>query len=85
MILHHGFFAPSAGVDEDPVTGSAHCALGPYWNRKTGKTEFLAYQASDRGGVVGVRLGEDDRVILVGRAITVMQGELVNVSGNRLP
>ena len=70
------FFAPAAGVDEDPVTGSAHTALGPYWAERLGKTEFIAYQASARGGVVRVRL-EGDRVILGGQAVTVMTGELL--------
>ncbi|MGA2771920.1 MAG: PhzF family phenazine biosynthesis protein [Bryobacteraceae bacterium] len=69
------FFAPAAGVDEDPVTGSAHCALGPYWAERLGKSEFTAYQASARGGVVRVRLN-GDRVILGGQAVTVMRGEL---------
>lgn len=69
------FFAPAAGVDEDPVTGSAHCALGPYWQAVLGKSEFTAFQASARGGVVGVRM-TDDRVFLTGRAITVLRGEL---------
>jgi PhzF family phenazine biosynthesis protein len=70
------FFAPSVGVDEDPVTGSAHCVLGPYWAKRLGKTELLAYQASARGGVVKVRLA-GDRVKLGGQAVTVMRGELV--------
>jgi len=70
------FFAPSAGVDEDPVTGSSHCVLGPYWAEHLGKTEFLAYQASQRGGVVKVGL-VDDRVKLGGQAVTVIRGELV--------
>ncbi len=70
------FFAPGAGVDEDPVTGSAHTALGPYWSRHLGKTEFTAYQASPRGGIVRVRLN-GDRVILGGQAVTVMTGELL--------
>lgn len=70
------FFAPGSGVDEDPVTGSAHTALGPYWAEQLGKTEFTAYQASDRGGVVRVRL-EGDRVKLGGQAVTVMSGELL--------
>jgi len=69
------FFAPAVGVDEDPVTGSAHCALGPYWGERLGKNEFTAYQASARGGVVRVRLSRD-RVILGGQAVTVMRGEL---------
>lgn len=70
------FFAPGSGVDEDPVTGSAHCCLAPYWAQRLGKTEFLAYQASPRGGVVRVRL-EGDRVKLGGQAVTVLRGELL--------
>jgi PhzF family phenazine biosynthesis protein len=69
------FFAPAVGVDEDPVTGSAHCALGPYWGERLGKTAMTAYQASARGGIVRVRL-DGDRVILGGQAVTVMTGEL---------
>ncbi|MBI4479096.1 MAG: PhzF family phenazine biosynthesis protein [Acidobacteria bacterium] len=70
------FFAPGSGIDEDPVTGSAHCCLAPYWHRRLGKSEFIAYQASARGGVVHARL-EGDRVILGGKAVTVLRGELV--------
>lgn len=70
------FFAPGAGVDEDPVTGSAHTALGPYWAEKLGKKDFTAFQASARGGVIRVRL-EGDRVKLGGQAVTVMTGELL--------
>jgi predicted PhzF superfamily epimerase YddE/YHI9 len=70
------FFAPGSGVDEDPVTGSAHTALGPYWAAQLEKTELLAYQASARGGVVRVRV-EGDRVKLGGQAVTVMTGELL--------
>jgi PhzF family phenazine biosynthesis protein len=69
------FFAPQSGVPEDPVTGSAHCALTPYWSAKLGKTELTGYQASERGGVVRVRL-EGDRVHLSGQAVTVLRGEL---------
>ena len=69
------FFAPQAGVDEDPVTGSAHCCLAPYWAERLGKTEMTGYQASARGGVVQVRLA-GDRVILRGQAVTVLSGEL---------
>jgi PhzF family phenazine biosynthesis protein len=69
------FFAPAAGIDEDPVTGSAHCALGPFWAKRLGKADFLAYQASARGGVVKVRV-EGDRVLLGGQAVTVMRGGL---------
>ncbi|WP_435009608.1 PhzF family phenazine biosynthesis protein [Tundrisphaera lichenicola] len=70
------FFAPSVGVREDPVTGSAHCALAPYWLGKLGRAEMVAYQASSRGGVVRVRI-EGDRVKLGGQAVTVLRGELV--------
>jgi PhzF family phenazine biosynthesis protein len=73
------FFGPSAGVPEDPVTGSAHCVLGPYWAEKLGKTEMVGYQASARGGVVRVRL-EGDRVLLRGKAVTVLRGELVGAA-----
>jgi len=71
------FFAPGEGIDEDPVTGSAHCCLGPFWSRRLGKNEFIAYQASERGGVVHVRVS-GERVYLGGRAVTVLRGELVN-------
>ena len=71
------FFAPGSGIDEDPVTGSAHTALGPYWAGRLGKTEFTAYQASARGGVVRVRV-EGERVKLGGQAVTVMTGELMD-------
>ena len=70
------FFAPGAGVDEDPVTGSAHCCLGPFWQRRLGKAEFTAYQASARGGTVHVRV-DGERVRLGGQAVTVLRGELV--------
>ena len=71
------FFAPGSGIDEDPVTGSAHTALGPYWAARLGKQEFTAFQASARGGVIRVRL-EGDRVKLGGQAVTVMTGELLS-------
>jgi len=70
------FFAPRVGVDEDPVTGSAHCALGPFWAQRLGKDELVGYQASARGGRVRVRT-RGDRVLLGGQAVTVMRGELV--------
>jgi PhzF family phenazine biosynthesis protein len=70
------FFAPRMGINEDPVTGSAHCALTPYWASKLGRTEMTAYQASRRGGVVRVR-NEGDRVMIGGQAVTVIRGELV--------
>jgi PhzF family phenazine biosynthesis protein len=69
------FFAPAAGIDEDPVTGSAHCCLGPYWKTRLGKDELVAYQASRRGGLVRVRVAQP-RVILGGQAVTVVRGEL---------
>ena len=69
------FFAPASGVNEDPVTGSTHCTLGPFWQSRLGKSEFLAYQASRRGGEVKVRVG-GDRVYLGGQAVTVMRGTL---------
>jgi PhzF family phenazine biosynthesis protein len=70
------FFAPTAGVDEDPVTGSAHCCLGDFWRKRLGKTEFVAFQASARGGVVKVRVSKD-RALLGGNAVTVAKGELL--------
>lgn len=70
------FFAPAVGVDEDPVTGSAHCALGPFWAARLGKSKLVGHQVSARGGVVNVRVA-GDRVFLGGRAVTVLRGELV--------
>ena len=70
------FFAPALGVNEDPVCGSAHCCLTPYWAEQLGKTNLMAYQASARGGVLRLCLN-GDRVILGGQAVTVWQGELV--------
>jgi PhzF family phenazine biosynthesis protein len=70
------FLAPQVGVNEDPVTGSAHCCLSPYWSKRLGKDELVGYQASTRGGVVRVRLS-GDRVYLGGQAVTVLRGELV--------
>jgi len=69
------FFAPAVGIDEDPVTGSAHCCLGPYWGAKLGKTEMKAHQVSARGGIVRVRLA-GDRVLIGGHAVTILRGEL---------
>ncbi len=69
------FFAPQSGVSEDPVTGSAHCALAPYWSAKLGKKELVAYQASSRGGELQLRL-VGDRVKIGGQAVTVLRGEL---------
>jgi predicted PhzF superfamily epimerase YddE/YHI9 len=70
------YFAPAAGVDEDPVTGSAHCALAPYWAAKLGKNTLTGYQASKRGGTVWCSV-KDDRVVLGGRAITVLRATLL--------
>ena len=70
------FFAPAAGINEDPVTGSAHCALAPFWGERLGKSEMTAFQASARGGVVKVVLA-GERVLLRGQAVTVLHGELV--------
>jgi PhzF family phenazine biosynthesis protein len=69
------FFAPRLGVPEDPVCGSAHCALTPYWSERLGKPTLLAYQASERGGLLRLR-NEGRRVVLGGQAVTVMVGEL---------
>jgi predicted PhzF superfamily epimerase YddE/YHI9 len=69
------FFAPRVGVNEDPVTGSAHCFLGPYWEKRLHKKDFKAYQASSRGGIIQVRV-EGDRVFLGGQAVTILRGEL---------
>lgn len=71
------FFAPRLGVDEDPVCGSAHCCLGPYWGGLLNKTDLVGYQASPRGGVVRVRL-RGSRVRLGGHAVTVLRGELAS-------
>jgi len=70
------FFAPRVGVDEDPVTGSAHCTLAPFWSERLGRDELVGYQVSNRGGVVRTR-HQGDRVILSGQAVTVLRGELV--------
>jgi PhzF family phenazine biosynthesis protein len=70
------FFAPGVGVDEDPVTGSAHCCLTPFWAARLGKNELRAWQASARGGMLRVRLA-GDRVKLAGHAVTVLRGELL--------
>ena len=70
------FFAPAAGVDEDPVTGSAHCCLAPFWSRRLNKTSFRARQISPRGGELKVEL-KGDRVLLGGQAVTVLRAELL--------
>ncbi|MCI0704179.1 MAG: PhzF family phenazine biosynthesis protein [Planctomycetia bacterium] len=70
------FFAPQAGINEDPVTGSAHCCLSEWWGEKIGKSELVGYQASERGGVVKV-VRDRGRVKLIGRAMTVTNGTLL--------
>lgn len=69
-------FVPGAGVDEDPVTGSAHCVLTPYWTKRLGRDRFTAFQASARGGHLGCRL-DGDRVELSGRCVTTLTGEFL--------
>ncbi|MGO9922376.1 MAG: PhzF family phenazine biosynthesis protein [Isosphaeraceae bacterium] len=70
------FFAPRVGVDEDPVCGSAHCCLGPYWAERLNRRELVGHQVSCRGGIVRVRV-DGARVALIGQAVTVLRGELV--------
>ncbi|MGG6294814.1 PhzF family phenazine biosynthesis protein [Leptolyngbya sp. AN02str] len=70
------FFAPGSGINEDPVTGSAHCTLAPYWRDRLNQSTFLAYQASARGGVLKIGI-EGDRVLLRGQAVTVMRADLL--------
>ena len=70
------FFAPAVGIDEDPVTGSAHCCLAPYWHRQLHQDAFVARQLSIRGGLVKVRM-QDGRVSLSGQAVTVVRGKLI--------
>jgi PhzF family phenazine biosynthesis protein len=77
------YFAPAVGVNEDPVTGSAHCCLAPYWGTKLGKIEMVGYQASARSGVVTCRWNHD-RVILGGNAVTIFKIKLVNDSWNSI-
>lgn len=71
------FFAPACGIGEDPVTGSAHCCLGDFWRKRLGKNNFLAYQASARGGVVRVQV-TNDRALLSGKAVIIAMGELLD-------
>lgn len=70
------FFCPSVGINEDPVTGSAHCVLSPFWSKRLGRERLIGYQASTRGGIVRVQL-DGDRVRLGGQAVTVLRGELL--------
>jgi predicted PhzF superfamily epimerase YddE/YHI9 len=74
------YFAPAYGIDEDPVTGSTHCCLGPYWASRLGRTELVARQLSARGGVMKVAV-DGDRVRLAGQAVTVLRGELAEAAG----
>jgi len=69
------FFCADDGISEDPVTGSAHCTLGPYWSDQLGKTDLKAFQASRRGGEIGLKIMEN-RVLVIGEAVTVMDGRL---------
>ena len=70
------FFAPNLGINEDPVTGAAHCCLAPYWSAKLGQTEFLFHQISARGGILRVRYA-GERVFIAGKAVTVFSGHLL--------
>jgi len=70
------YFCPAIGIDEDPVTGSSHCMLVPFWSEKLGKKEMVAYQASERGGELFLKLS-GDRVIISGKAVMVLKGALV--------
>jgi predicted PhzF superfamily epimerase YddE/YHI9 len=74
------FFGPAVGVPEDPVTGSAHCFLGPFWAERLGKPHLTGFQASERGGTVHVDV-RGDRVVLGGHAVTVMRGEILVDAG----
>ncbi|MBV9470556.1 MAG: PhzF family phenazine biosynthesis protein [Abitibacteriaceae bacterium] len=70
------FFAPAAGIDEDPVTGSAHCCLVPFWSERLNKNRFIAHQVSQRGGILHLELN-GDRVLISGAAITILRGEIL--------
>jgi PhzF family phenazine biosynthesis protein len=76
------YFAPAAGIDEDPVTGAAHCALGPYWAERLGRNPMKARQISARGGSLEVFV-DGNRVRLSGRAVTVLRGELAGEAGGK--
>jgi len=75
------FFAPGFGIDEDPVTGSAHCTLAPYWANKLNSKRLTAFQASKRGGTVQMQL-QGDRIILAGAAVTVLAGTLTSAASS---
>ena len=70
------FFAPKLGINEDPVTGSAHCELTPYWAKKLGKNQLISKQLSARGGVIQCEL-KGDRVLLSGKAVKYMEGKII--------
>jgi predicted PhzF superfamily epimerase YddE/YHI9 len=70
------FFAPDAGINEDPVTGSAHCVLAPYWAKKLGRNELRAFQCSERGGELRLSV-QSERTVLQGRAVTMLKGQLL--------
>ncbi|HEX8774704.1 MAG TPA: PhzF family phenazine biosynthesis protein [Pyrinomonadaceae bacterium] len=72
------YFAPGSGIDEDPVTGSTHCCLGPFWSARLDRTELTGYQASARGGIVRVHT-KGDRVLLSGQAVTILRCELLEL------
>jgi PhzF family phenazine biosynthesis protein len=78
------FFGPRVGVNEDPVTGSAHCGLGPLWAKRLGKTDVTGFQASARGGTVRVKT-QGKRVLLGGQAVTVLRGRLESLNGPSSP
>jgi PhzF family phenazine biosynthesis protein len=79
------FFAPGVGIAEDPVTGSAHCCLAPFWRDRLQQDQFVAYQASPRGGVLKIRYDGGDRVYLSGQAVTILRGELILTAGAGRP
>ena len=70
------FFGPGIGIDEDPITGAAHCSLGPYWAERLGKIELVGHQLSRRGGIIRVRV-QGDRVDILGQALTVVRAEML--------
>ncbi|XP_065622158.1 uncharacterized protein LOC111988533 [Quercus suber] len=75
---YYRFFCPKLRINEDPVTGSAHCALAPYWSKKLGKCDLVAYQASPRSGVLNIHLDEQNqRVLMRGKSVTIMEGSLL--------
>ena len=79
------FFAPGVGINEDPVTGSAHCYLAPFWSKKLNKTKMLGFQASERTGIVECEIADNKRVLLRGNAIIMneMKNDWVIINGNQ--